>query len=117
MKILKSLGSILAQENMTIEDATTCISEDTKYDTIRVEEPDLFKFQPLPILQFCLPTYSGKTLIRRNNNLGLDKYCREDFRVKDCFTTRDKDRTDHMLETLKKRNCKINPEVVKAEIK
>ena len=44
MKILKSLSGILAQENLTLEDATACISEDAKYDTIRVEEPDLFKF-------------------------------------------------------------------------
>jgi hypothetical protein len=32
----------LQQENMTLEDAYSCISEDQKYDTIRVEEPDLF---------------------------------------------------------------------------
>lgn len=89
MKILKSLTGILSQENMTLEDATGCISEDTKYDSIRVAEPDLTVHKPLPILQFCMPTYSGKTLIRKNNTLGLDKYRNEEFSLKKCFTTRD----------------------------
>jgi hypothetical protein len=44
IKILKSLAPQLAQANMTIEDAISSIYEDQKYDTIRVEEPDLFKF-------------------------------------------------------------------------
>lgn len=50
MKILKKLVSHLQQENMTLEDAYNCIQEDQKYDTIRVEEPDLFQFRPLPLL-------------------------------------------------------------------
>ena len=40
----------MQQENMTLEDAYNCITEDQKYDTIRVEEPDLFAFKPLPLL-------------------------------------------------------------------
>lgn len=35
---------------MTLDDAYSCINEDTKYETIRVEEPDLFQFKPLPLL-------------------------------------------------------------------
>lgn len=66
MKILKSLAAILAQENMTLEDATGCIREDNQFDTIRVEEPDLFKYHPLPLLQFVMPTFSAKTLIRED---------------------------------------------------
>ena len=50
IKILKSLMPQLTQANMTIDDAISSISEDQKFDTIRVEEPDLFKFQPLPLL-------------------------------------------------------------------
>ena len=56
-----------------MEDAYNCITEDQKYDTIRVEEPDLFKFKALPLLQFIMPTYGKKTLIRENKNLGLDR--------------------------------------------
>lgn len=29
---------------MTLPDAVSCIKEDKKYETIRVEEPDLFKY-------------------------------------------------------------------------
>lgn len=73
IKILRQLGPQLASVNMTIEDAVSSISEDRKYDTIRVEEPDLFRFQPLPILQLAMPSFGKKTLIRENKNLGLDK--------------------------------------------
>jgi len=48
--MLRSLEPRLASMNITIEDAISSISEDKKYDTIRVEEPDLFRYQPLPIL-------------------------------------------------------------------
>jgi hypothetical protein len=44
IKILRALLPQLTQANMTLEDAISSISEDQKYDTIRVEEPDLFKF-------------------------------------------------------------------------
>jgi hypothetical protein len=63
----------LTQSNMTLEDAISSITEDQKYDTIRVEEPDLFKFKPMPILQLTMPSFGKKTLIRENKNLGLDK--------------------------------------------
>jgi len=42
--------AILQQENLTIDDALGCIVEDRKYETIRVEEPDLFEWKPLPLL-------------------------------------------------------------------
>lgn len=44
MKILRSQQPILEQENLTLTDAIGCIREDRKYETIRVEEPDLFKY-------------------------------------------------------------------------
>ena len=50
MKILKRLISHFKQEDMTLEDAFNCITEDSKFDTIRVEEPDLFAYRPLPLL-------------------------------------------------------------------
>ena len=73
MKILKKLISHFQQENMSLEDVYNCISEDSKYDTIRVEEPDLFTYKPLPLIQFIMPTFGKKTLIRENKSLGLDK--------------------------------------------
>lgn len=100
MKILKSLAAILQQENMTLEDATSCIREDTKYQTIRVEEPDLFRFQPLPLLQFSLPTFSGKTLIRSNTSLQMDKIAIPDFTLNKFYFSRNYERTDHMLDAL-----------------
>ena len=50
MKILKKLVHHFQQAGMSLDDAFNCISEDQKYDTIRVEEPDLFQFRPLPLL-------------------------------------------------------------------
>ena len=44
IKILRALLPQLTQATMTLEDAISSISEDQQYDTIRVEEPDLFKF-------------------------------------------------------------------------
>lgn len=73
MKILRKMTSHLQQEDMSIEDAFNCIKEDNKYDTIRVEEPDLFTYKPLPLVQFIMPTFGRKTLIRENKLIGLDK--------------------------------------------
>jgi ATP-dependent helicase/DNAse subunit B len=50
IKILRKLITTLQQENMTIDDAYNCIQEDQKYDTIRVEEPDLCAYRSLPLL-------------------------------------------------------------------
>lgn len=50
IKILRKLITTLQQENMTIDDAYNCIQENQKYDTIRVEEPDLCAYRPLPLL-------------------------------------------------------------------
>ena len=43
-KILRSQQPILKQENLSHDDALSCIRDDKKYETIRVEEPDLFKY-------------------------------------------------------------------------
>jgi hypothetical protein len=56
-----------------MEQAFGCIKEDTKFETIRVEEPDLFGYHPLPLLQFIMPSFGKKTLIRENKSLNLDK--------------------------------------------
>jgi hypothetical protein len=50
MKILKKLSKHFLQEGMTNDDMYNCISEDSKYDTIRLEEPDLFQYKPLPLI-------------------------------------------------------------------
>ena len=41
-KILRELADHFSQEGMTLDDAYACVSEDNQFDTIRVEEPDLF---------------------------------------------------------------------------
>lgn len=108
MKILKKLIHHLQQENMTIEDAYNCINEDNKYDTIRVEEPDLFEFRPMPLLQFIMPTFGKKTLIRENRALGLDKVPLPEMSLNQFFTMRNSESTNHRLKVLQKRNCRFS---------
>lgn len=50
MKIIRKLQQNFSQEGMTLDDAFACIAEDQQFDTIRVEEPDLFQFRSLPLL-------------------------------------------------------------------
>lgn len=88
MKILKKLVSHFKHENMTLEDAFNCIKEDSRFDTIRVEEPDLFQFRPLPLLQFIMPTFGKKTLIRENSNIGLDKTAQPNMSLNDFYFMR-----------------------------
>jgi len=102
--------AILEQENMNFEDAISCIREDKKYETIRVEEPDLFKYKPLPLLQFIMPTFGPKTIIKTNKSLGIDKSTNPDFTLKNFyFAEKDKaEFTKHKLDALKKRRCRLN---------
>lgn len=107
VKILHSQLSILQQENLTIDDALDCIVEDRKYETIRVEEPDLFEWKPLPLLQFIMPTFGKKTIIRFNKSLQLDRRASEDFTLKKFLYTDDAATTDHMMAKLRKRNYNL----------
>jgi len=102
--------AILEQENMNFEDAISCIREDKKYETIRVEEPDLFKYKPLPLLQFIMPTFGPKNIIKTNKSLGIDKSTNPDFTLKNFyFAEKDKaEFTKHKLDALKKRRCRLN---------
>lgn len=108
LRILRKLAVHLQKHNMTIEDSYNCIHEDNKYETIRVQEPDLFKFRALPLLQFIMPTFGPKTLIRENKNLGLDKVPLPELSLNQFFTTRDSDTSNHRLKTLQKRNCRFS---------
>lgn len=85
-----------------------CIREDTKYETIRIEEPDLFNYKPLPIVQFAMPTMSKKTIIRKNKNLQLDKGKVDGFSLKKFFWSDDHAFTDPKLNKLKKRKVFIS---------
>ena len=113
MKILHSQIAILQQENLTLDDALDCISEDRKYETIRVEEPDLFEWKPLPLLQFIMPTFGKKTIIRYNKTLDLDKRQNEDFTLKKFLYTDAPATTDHMLSKLRKRNYNLKMSNIK----
>ena len=105
---------ILEQENLTIDDAIECITEDRKFETIRVEEPDLFEWKPLPLLQFVMPTNGKKTIIRYNKSLGLDKKASEDFTLKDFLYTNDPKTTNRMMSKLRKRNYNLKMSNLKA---
>lgn len=50
INILREQKKILEQENMSFDDASDRIKEDDQYETIRVEEPDLFKYHQYPLL-------------------------------------------------------------------
>lgn len=116
VKILHSQIPILQQENLTLDDALDCIVEDRKYETIRVEEPDLFEWKPLPLLQFIMPTFGKKTIIRFNKSLGLDKRQNEEFSLKDFLYTDDPKTTNHMLAKLRKRNYNLKMSNLKAQL-
>jgi hypothetical protein len=93
---------------MSFDDAMDCIREDDEFETIRIEEPDLQVYKPLPVLQFVMPTMSKKTLIRPSKCMNLDKGTREDFSLKQFFfSDRPKD-TDKMMTILKKRKVFIS---------
>ena len=106
----------MQQENLTLDDALDCIVEDRKYETIRVEEPDLFEWKPLPLLQFIMPTFGKKTIIRYNKSLGLDKRANEEFTLKDYLYTDDPKMTNHMLAKLRKRNYNLKMSNLKAQL-
>lgn len=108
--------AILQQHNMTFDDAMDFIEEDTKYETIRVEEPDLFEYKPLPLLQFIMPTFGKKTIVRENRTLGLDKKRNEDFSLDDFLFTNDAEFTSRKMEILKKRKCHFKPARLRAEL-
>ena len=93
---------------MTMEEAFGCIKEDTKFETIRVEEPDLFAYHPLPLLQFIMPSFGKKTLIRENKGLGLDKGPRQDFSITNFYHMSDPTNDREKLQKLKKRNCYVS---------
>ena len=116
VKILRGQIAILEQENMTIDDALDCIVEDRKYETIRVEEPDLFEWKPLPLLQFIMPTFGKKTIIRFNKSLQLDRRASEDFTLKKFLYTDDAPTTDHMMAKLRKRNYNLKMSQLTAQL-
>ena len=101
---------------MTLDDALDCIVEDRKYETIRVEEPDLFEWKPLPLLQFIMPTFGKKTIIRYNKSLNLDKRGNEDFTLRDFLYTDDAKTTNHMMNSLRKRNYNLKMSNLKAQL-
>ena len=90
---------------MTVEDAISCIKEDNQFQTIRIEEPDLFIYKPMPLLQFIMPTFGNKTLIRDNKTIGLDKLRQPEFSLTPFYYSTDYEKTNHMFKILKKRYC------------
>ena len=92
---------------MTFDDALDCIEDDNSYETIRVEEPDLFEWKPLPLLQFIMPTFGKKTIIRENRTLGLDKKRNEDFSLNDFLFSDDPEFTTRKMNILQKRKCHL----------
>jgi hypothetical protein len=78
-----------------------------------VEEPDLFEFRPLPLLQFIMPTFGRKTLIRENKNLGLDKIPMPEMSLNKFYHMRNPEHTQHALQNIQKRNCRFSHQKLK----
>ena len=117
MKILKKMVTHLQRENMTVDDAYNCITEDNKFDTIRVEEPDLFGYKPLPLLQFIMPTFGRKSLIRENKTIGLDKVPLPELSLNQFLTMRNADDNNQKLKILQKRYCRFSKQNISRILK
>lgn len=51
LKIMKNLMPLFEEKHgLTFEDLRDCLKEDSKYDTIRVTEPDMFPRRSLPLI-------------------------------------------------------------------
>lgn len=100
---------MLTQYDKTFDDAIDMICEDTRFETIRIEEPDLFEWHSLPLLQLIMPSCSKKTIIRENRTLGLDKNVHDDFTLNDYLFKRPETAADieTKLTKLQKRKCHI----------
>ena len=118
VKILKSQEELFQQNDMTLEDALDRITEDKRFETIRLEEPDLFEWKPLPLLQFIMPTLGKKTIIRENKSLNLDKVPNESLTLKNFLFSPKEEREDTAikLNKLKKRKCHIKIQTLRAQI-
>jgi len=66
----------------TYEDLMSCLKEDTRYDTIRVTEPDMFPKRSLPIVQFTKPIL-GNFKIQYNKSLPPDSFGDPNFTLRD----------------------------------
>ena len=56
IKIIKGLMPLFrSKHELEFEQLMDCLKEDTKFDTIRVTEPDMFPKRSLPLLQFLKP--------------------------------------------------------------
>ena len=77
----------------------------------------MFGFKRLPILQFIMPSFVQKTLIRENKSLGLDKAARPDFSLKQFWAMSDVKTTHRQLDVLQKRNCHFSHAKLRALFK
>lgn len=76
------------------------LKEDKEFDTIRVAEPDLQDYQPLPITQLCSPSFRSKILYSKPADLDNLEVSKQYFSV-------DREYTDKLLGVLKKKNCTV----------
>jgi hypothetical protein len=107
IKILRSQLALLGQAGLSFEDAMECIKEDQVYATIRMQEPDMFDYKPIPLTQFMMPTMCSNTLIakRRTN---LDTGNSKNFSLMKRLFSDNPEKTNRMLDILKKRKVYIS---------
>ena len=79
IKIVKNLLPLFEDKHgVTFEDLLDCLTEDKKYDTIRVTEPDMFPRRNLPIVQFTKPIL-GNFKVQINKTLPSETFSNGKF--------------------------------------
>ena len=74
IKIIKGLMPLFNKNhNLEFENLMDCLSEDDRYDTIRVTEPDMFPKKSLPLIQFTKPI-QGNFKIQYNKSIHPDRF-------------------------------------------
>lgn len=100
------------KHGLEYEDLLNCLKEDSKYDTIRVTEPDMFPRRSLPLIQFTKPIH-GNFKIQHNKSIPQERFKDPKFSLRDFIFSDNKEATDQALKTLKNRSCNVNEQQLK----
>jgi len=105
VRLIKKILPLLESRGLSFESLTKSITEETRFDTVRVAEPDLFDFKKLPLTQLLAP--SNMSRLRFNQAIPKERW--SSVKLVSFYFTEDKAYTDHFLERIKKRNCYVKP--------
>lgn len=110
IKIIRNLMPLFEEKHgLSYDELIQCLTEDQKYDTIRVTEPDMFPRKPLPLIQFTKPIH-GNFKVQFNKALPPNKFADPNFTLRDFIFSDNKPVTDAHLKILQNRSCHFNME-------